>query len=137
MLWASKSCYSKFCFKQLLCGEEHQYTTNPFLFFLKKTKPIKQKIFNINYLIMLLIKMRLLIFLVLSRYGLAYKYRIISQISIYNVMHNCIFWYFWYRIFIFFTSNYDSQAWLVTYRLAATSQMVCHMMSWEQYHLLR
>ena len=48
------------------------------LFFslLKKTKPIKQKkIINISYLIMVLIKMRLLIFSVLSRYGLACKYK--------------------------------------------------------------
>ena len=64
------------------------------LFFslLKKTKPIKQKkIINISYLIMVLIKMRLLIFLVLSRYGLACKYKKISQISIYNWMQNYIF----------------------------------------------
>ena len=63
-----------------------------FFSFLKKTKPINQKkIINITYLIMVLIKMRLLIFLVLSRYRLACKYRIISQISIYNWMQNCIF----------------------------------------------
>ena len=35
--------------------------------------------------------MRLLIFLVLSRYGLACKYRITSQISIYKMMYNFIF----------------------------------------------
>ena len=54
------------------------------LFFLRKTKPKKQnkKIINISYL-MMLIKMRLLIFLVLSHYGLACKYGIIFQISIY------------------------------------------------------
>ena len=91
------------------------------LFFslLKKTKPIKQKkIINISYLIMVLIKMRLLIFLVLSRYGLACKYRIISQISIYNWMQNCIFWYLWYCIFIFLRSNYNllrQVRWFVTW----------------------
>ena len=54
-----------------------------FFSFLKKSKPMKQtKIISISYLIMVLIKIRLLIFLVLSRYGLACKYRIISQISI-------------------------------------------------------
>ena len=46
-----------------------------FFSFLKKTKPIKQnkKLINISYLIMVLIKIRLIIFLVLSRYGLACK----------------------------------------------------------------
>ena len=59
------------------------------LFFLKKTKPIKQKKkINTSYLIMDLIKMRLLIFLFLKRYGLACEYRIISQMSIYNWMQN-------------------------------------------------
>ena len=52
---------------------------------LKKTKPIKEKIINISYLIMMLIKMRLLILLVLSRYGLPCKYRIISYI-----LCNCV-----------------------------------------------
>ena len=81
MLW-----YFKFYFKREFCEEEHQYTTSPFIFFLKKTKPVKQtKNKKIN-LIMVLIKMRLLIFLVLSRYGLACKYRIISQIAKYNWM---------------------------------------------------
>ena len=80
------------------------------LFFslLKKTKPLKQKkVINVSYLIMALIKMKQLIFLVLSRYGLACKYRIISQISIYDWMQNCIFQYFWYCIFIFIRSNYN------------------------------
>ena len=45
-----------------------------FFSFLKKTKTIKfKKIINISYLIMGLMKMRLLILLVLSRYGLACK----------------------------------------------------------------
>ena len=49
------------------------------LFFLEKDQAYKTKnIINISYIIMWLIKMRLLIFLVLSRYGLACKYRIIS-----------------------------------------------------------
>ena len=53
------------------------------LFFLEKDKAYKRKnIINISYMIMGLIKIRLLIFLVLSQYGLACKYRIISQISI-------------------------------------------------------
>ena len=46
-----------------------------------KTK--KQKI-SISYLIIVLIKMRPVIFLVLSRYGLACKYGIISKILIYS-----------------------------------------------------
>ena len=41
-------------------------------------------------------KIKLLIFLVFSQYGLACKYGIIFQISIYNWMENCIFWY-WYN----------------------------------------
>ena len=73
-----------------------------FFSFLKKANPIEQnKIINISYLIMVLIKMRLLRLLVLSRYGLVFIYRIISQISIYNWMQNCIFRYLWYCIFIF------------------------------------
>ena len=49
------------------------------LFFLEKDQAYKTKnIINISYIIMWLIKMRLLIFLVLSRCGLACKYRIIS-----------------------------------------------------------
>ena len=36
-------CYLKFRFKQQLCREEHQYATSSFVFFLHKTKPIKQK----------------------------------------------------------------------------------------------
>ena len=52
-----------------------------FFSFLKKTKPIKQKkVINISHLIMLLIKMRLLMFLVLNGNVLACKYRIVSQI---------------------------------------------------------
>ena len=79
-----------------------------FFSFLKRTKPLKQKkVINVSYLIMALIKMKQLIFLVLSRYGLGCKYRIISQISIYDWMQNCIFQYFWYCIFIFIRSNYN------------------------------
>ena len=52
------SCYLKFHFKQWLCGEEHQYTTKPFLFFLKKSKPKRQKkVINISYLLIVLTKM--------------------------------------------------------------------------------
>ena len=78
-----------------------------FFSFLKTSKPIKQKIINISYLIIVLIKMRLFIFLVLSGSGFACKYRIISQISVYNWMQNCIFRYLWYCIFIFLRSNYS------------------------------
>ena len=42
----------------------------------------KKKIIKINYLIIALIKMRLLILLILSQYGLACKYGIIFQVSI-------------------------------------------------------
>ena len=67
-----------------------------FSFLSQKTKPIKQKkIIDIRYLIVVPIKMRLLIFLVLSQYGSVRKYEIISQIWIYNWTQNWIFWYFW------------------------------------------
>ena len=55
-----------------------------FFSFLKKLilkKQTNKKIINISYLIMVLIKMRLLIFLVLKRYGLACKYGIIFQLG--------------------------------------------------------
>ena len=78
-------------FLKKICGEEHQYTKNPFLLFSKKTKPKKQReIINISYLIMVLIKIRLLIFLIFSQYGLASKFRIMFQISIYNWMQDYI-----------------------------------------------
>ena len=84
--------YLKFHIKQKLCGEEHQYTESLFLFILEKAKPKKQKKnVNISYLIMVLTKIRLLIFLVLTQYGLACKYGIIFQILLYNWMQNCIF----------------------------------------------
>ena len=76
-----------------------------------------KKTINISYLIMVLIKIRLLIFLILSRYGLACKYRIISQISIHNLMQNCISQYLCYWIFIFLRSNYNlvrQVRWFVT-----------------------
>ena len=44
----------------------------------------KKKKINISYLMTVLIKMGLVIFLVLSRYGLACKYGIISKILIYS-----------------------------------------------------
>ena len=67
-----------------------------FFSFLKRTKKKKKKkIIHISYLIMVPIKMRRLLFFVLSRYELACKYRIISQILIYNWMHNCISRYLW------------------------------------------
>ena len=70
-------CYLKFHFKQKLCGEEHRYIASLFLFlFLKKpglknkNKKKNKKIIAMSYLIIVLIKMRLLIFLVFSQYGL-------------------------------------------------------------------
>ena len=130
MLWVSKSCnvILEFYFKQN--SEEKNINIQQTLFFsfLKKTKPIKQKkIINISYLMMVQIKMRLLIFLALTRYGLACKYRIISQISIFNTnkmnisihfMQNCIFRYFWYCIFIFLRPTYNlvrQVRWFVTW----------------------
>ena len=59
------------------------------LFSFVKNKPkTSKKVVSICSLIMVLIKMRLLIFLVLSRYGSACKYGIISQTSIYNWIQN-------------------------------------------------
>ena len=55
----------------------------------------------------MLIKIRLLIFLVLSGYRLGCKYSIISQISIYYWTQNCISRYLWYCIFIFLRSHYS------------------------------
>ena len=76
--------YLKFYFKQQLYGKEHQCTTSPFVFFLKKRDCKAKKNINISYLIMVQIKMKLLTFFILSRYVLVCKYRITSQISIYN-----------------------------------------------------
>ena len=106
MIWASKSC------NVILNNNSADKNLNTqqalFFSFLKKTKPIKQKkVINISYLIIVIIKMRLLIFLILCRSGLACKYRTISQISIYNWMQNCIFRYLWNCIFIFLRSNYN------------------------------
>ena len=73
---------------------------------------------SISYLIMVIIKIRQLIFLILSRYGLACKYRIISQISIYNWMQNCFFRYLCYWIFIFLRLNFNlvrQVRWFVTW----------------------
>ena len=124
MPWASKSCnvILELYFKQYLCGEEHEYKTScflcRFLFFLKKDRAYKtKKIINISYLIMVLTKMKLLIFLVLIQYGLACEYWIIFQISIYNWMQICIFRYLWYCIFIL-RSNYNflrQFIWFVTW----------------------
>ena len=77
--------YLKFHFKLQLPGEEDQYITSPFIFFLKKNK-FKKNNNNISYLIMALV-----IFLGLSRYGIACKYEIIFQIPIYSWMQNYIF----------------------------------------------
>ena len=79
--------YLKFC---------HQYTiqitsicNKSFFSFLKKPSLKTKEIISIDFLITVLIKMRLLIFLVLSQYGLACKCRIISQI--YNWMQTLHF----------------------------------------------
>ena len=99
LLWVSKSCYVIYGFIWNNNSVEMNINIQQILcFFLGKT-------INISYLIMVIIKMRLLTFLVFSRYWLAYiyrivKYRIICQISIYYWMENCIFWYFQYCIFI-------------------------------------
>ena len=90
-----------------------------FFFFLKKGQSYKTKeIINISYLIMVLIKLSLSRFLVLSQHGVACKCRIIYQMSIYNWMQNCIFQYLWYCIFIFLKSNYNllpQIRWFVTW----------------------
>ena len=53
-----------------------------FFSFLKKPSLKNKNSINISYLTMLLIKMRLSIFVVLSRYGLACKYGIVFHINI-------------------------------------------------------
>ena len=58
----------------------------PFLSFLKKQDLKNKKIINISYLKLVLIRMRLLIFLPFSKYGLTCKYEIIFQISMENWM---------------------------------------------------
>ena len=60
---------------------EKNITIQQALFFssLKKPRLKDKKIINISYLVIMLIKIRLLIFLVLSRYGLSYKYGITSK----------------------------------------------------------
>ena len=82
--------YLKFC---------HQYAiqitsicNKSFFSFLKKLSLKTKEIIGIDFLITVLIKMRLLIFLVLSQYGLACKCRIISEI--YNwmqILHFLVF----------------------------------------------
>ena len=74
--------------------------------------------------------MRLLIFLVLSRYGLACKYGIISQIWIYNWLQNCIFWYLWYCIFIFFQIKLQLKLHL---NMLLQVRWFCQLMSLEQH----
>ena len=44
--------------------------------------------------------MRLIMFMVFSQYGLACKYEIIFQISIYNLTQKCIL-HFFFSLFIF------------------------------------
>ena len=65
-----------------------------FFFSLLKKPGLKnknKKTIDLNYLIIVLIKMLLLIFLVFSYYELACKYGIIFQVSTYNWMQNYIF----------------------------------------------
>ena len=59
-----------------------------FFSFLEKPSLKTKKIIDVSYLIMVLIKMRLIIFLTLSRYGLACKHGIIIQMSIYDWMQD-------------------------------------------------
>ena len=82
--------YLKLHCKQELCGEDYE---QPLFFSLFKKLNLnnKKKIINICYLIMVLIKKRLLGFLVLSLYGLNCKYGIVFEASIYNWTQNCIF----------------------------------------------
>ena len=91
-LWRRTAIYNKLFFNKV----------RPFL--------INYLFFRINYLIIVLIKMRLLIFLLFSQYGLTCIYGIIFQILIYNWTQNCIFWNFWHRIFVFLISNQNTQA---------------------------
>ena len=73
----------------------------------------------------MLIKARLLVFLVLNRYGLACKYRIISQILLFNCMQIV----FSDMSGIAFSFSQDQITTHTLSQLFATSQMVCHMMS--------
>ena len=85
LLWASKSCYRNWSFILNLCGVKLWCITMwCFLFLLKKARPKNKKTIVLK-------NMRLLIFLVFSQYGLAGKYGLIFQISIYNWAQNCIF----------------------------------------------
>ena len=88
------------------------------LFFLKKYQAYKTKnIINIIYLLMVLIRNEPISILGFSPYGLACKYRIFSQTSIYNWMQNWIFWYIWYCVFIFLRSNCSLVTWFVTWQI--------------------
>ena len=63
-----------------------------FFSFQKKTKPKKQKnVINISYIIIMLIKMRPLMFLVFSQYGLACKYEILFQISVFMFVSSFLY----------------------------------------------
>ena len=68
-----------------------------FFFLLKKTKPIQQKLFDNGAN-----KNQAINILGFKSIELACKYRIISQMSIYNWMQNCIFRYFWHCFFYIF-----------------------------------
>ena len=91
-----------------------------FLFFLIKARPIKQKI-SLTLVIQFnngTNKNEAINILGFNRHGLAQKYRITSQISICNLVQNCIFQYLWYCIFIFLTSNYkflQQVRWFITW----------------------
>ena len=62
-----------------------------FYSFLKRLGLKHKKIINISYLIIVVIKMRLLISCAFSRDVLGCKYGIFFQILLYNLMQNCIF----------------------------------------------
>ena len=63
---------------------EHQKHVKLFKVILKSQDLKSKNIINTTYLIMVLLKMKLLIFLVFSQYALACKYGIIFQIPLYN-----------------------------------------------------
>ena len=76
--------YLKFHFKHYFCAEEHRYTTRLIFSFIKKSNLKNQKkIINVKYLMIVLIKMKLLTFLVFSQYELAFKYGISFPTPIY------------------------------------------------------
>ena len=93
----------KYCYVVLLCYlclvlnnnyvEKNINIRQALFFSLLKIAKAKEKINNISYIIIVLIKIRIFVFLVFIQYILPCKYRIVFQISIFNWMQNCIFYY--------------------------------------------